>query len=105
MSNHDDLVDIIRNTRLNKNHTNIHEFSTYWKGEVDLHTSNNNYALIFEMKSNNTSKGKKRAHNQLNRAEKYFFDKEYRVFKFYVYWTNHASKEYNIEWYINGNKI
>ena len=55
-------------------------------GEVDLQAYNNDYFLFFEIKSHHTRKNRKKAKEQLSRAEEYYvrnFNRK-RTFKFYV---------------------
>jgi len=64
-------------------------------GEIDLFALyNNNYVLKFEIKTNHTKKGYKKALEQLNRSDYLFRNK--RVFNLYVHSTNNKGLVY--EW-------
>lgn len=96
-SKHDKIV-LALQERLNKTTINGEEFysdtiafeeygpTTRPKGEVDLQAYNNDYFLFFEIKSHHTRKNRKKAKEQLSRAEEYYvreFNRK-RTFKFYV---------------------
>lgn len=93
---HDALVEIIEQELWSRGIKETYKFEEYNKGvcgEIDLYARKDNYVLLFEMKSNDTYKARKKAIQQLDRAEKYCF-KNKRVFKFYV--TNCSNPK--IEW-------
>ena len=108
-SKHDSLVNIIELELKYRgfNPTQINKFKEYHSriqdGEIDLYTSKYNNILIFEIKSNDTYKGRKKAIEQLDRAEKNYFstfnNKNVRYFKFYAYWNK--DNTYKIEWIKN----
>lgn len=93
---HDSLIDVVESELRSRGYTDIFRNTNYsYKdcGEIDLYAVKNNYVLLFEMKSNDTYKARKKAISQLSRATNNCFN-NYRVFKFYV--SNY--KEPQIEW-------
>jgi Holliday junction resolvase-like predicted endonuclease len=97
MSEHDKLVDIVKRELINRGYEKIYDHIEYTRknsGEIDLYARKNNYILLFEIKCNKNKKSYEKAINQLYRAEKYYFKKKHRVFKFLVY----DIKEPKIEW-------
>lgn len=100
---HDKLVNLVEEEFHRRGFTQTFKFREYnfptRSGEIDLYAKYDEYILLVEVKSTDTSKSKRRAHRQLYNAEKYFF-KNKRVFKFYVYENKH-SHEYVLEWLKN----
>lgn len=96
MSNylHDSLIDRVEAELLRRGYDDIHREYEYDKGEVDLFAIRDNYVLLFEMKSVDNSKARRKAYEQLNRADRYLFRNK-RVFKFYVSNVSNC----NIKWY------
>jgi Holliday junction resolvase-like predicted endonuclease len=88
VSKHDTLVDVIAEELKQRGYEHIHKHVEYKtrrkKGEIDLYTEHKHYVLLFEVKTNYTKKNYCKAKAQLTRAEKYYFNKSQRVFKFYV---------------------
>ena len=70
------------------------------KGEIDVYAMRDNYISIFEIK--NSTKHRKKAIEQMNRAKHYFFQDhlhlDERVFKFFVHYDNHTEHGYDYEW-------
>ena len=86
-SKHDKLIDIIAKDLTKRGYTDIHkkiEYKTHRDGEIDLYATKGKYVLLFEMKTNFSLKNFGKAKEQLERAEKYYFNKHQKVFKFYV---------------------
>lgn len=84
---HDKLVNIIETELKNRGFNEIHKFIHYKNkksGEIDIYARKNDYIFLFEIKSNYSIKGYNKAKDQLKRAEKFYFNKKDRVFKFYV---------------------
>ena len=84
---HDKLIDIIAKDLKHRGYTDIHkntEYKTLRDGEIDLYATKGKYVLLFEMKTNFSLKNFGKAKEQLYRAEKYYFSKDQKVFKFYV---------------------
>ena len=84
---HDKLIDIISKDLKHRGYTDIYkntEYSNLKCGEIDLYATKGKYVLVFEMKTNYNLKNYEKAKQQLNRAEKYYFSKHQKVFKFYV---------------------
>lgn len=111
---HDNIVYNLQ-TRLNNSglyDTIIHcaEYSDKSKnlfGEADLIAIAGDRMLLFEVKSSNTYKNKKKAIFQLNRTETYVIDKfkkNYNFYKFYVsgYPQDNRGMDFNIQRIING---
>ena len=88
MNKHDQLIDIIADELQQRGYTKIHKNIEYnhrkHKGEIDLYAVKDKYVLLFEMKTNFSTKNFGKAKAQLQRAKKYYFNKDQRVFKFYV---------------------
>jgi hypothetical protein len=85
---HDKLVDLIEQELLSRNYNEIYKFVEYKNkksGEIDIYARKNKYVFLFEIKSNYSKKSYFKAIEQLKRAEKYYFNKYDRVFKFFVY--------------------
>jgi Holliday junction resolvase-like predicted endonuclease len=88
ISKHDQLVDIIADEMRSRGYTEIFKHTEYIRrksGEIDLYVVKGKYVFCFEMKTNDCERGYNKAVDQLRRAEKYYFRKYQRVFKFYVY--------------------
>jgi hypothetical protein len=90
---HDDLVGryyekfkrLTKNYNLLKSHFEYsfrNKKGKYYNGEIDLLMIRENKVMIFEMKSEDNAKLRKKARKQLDRAKKYFPEKE--VYTFYV---------------------
>jgi Holliday junction resolvase-like predicted endonuclease len=87
-SKHDALIDIIARELKLRGYTQIYKNIEYKnkgkEGEIDLYAEHNHYRLLFEVKTNYNYKSYCKAIRQLTRAEKYYFNTNHRVFKFYV---------------------
>lgn len=100
ITRHNHLIDIVEQELIDRGYNPIRE-EEYNKGvcgEIDLYAINGKYILLFEMKTTTNYKTRKKAIEQMNRAERYCFNNK-RVFKFYV--SNY--KNPTIEW-IKGDK-
>jgi Holliday junction resolvase-like predicted endonuclease len=88
MSKHSDLVNVVEKELRQRGYDIIHkniEYNKTKKGEIDIYAVKNNYILLFEIKCNKHIKSYNKAVDQLYRAERYYFNKKQRVFKFFVY--------------------
>ena len=99
MKRHDSLIDRVEAELINRGYQTIYKNTTYSEhscGEIDLWAKRDDYILLFEMKTTYSNKTRKKATEQLNRAEKNCFPYN-RVFKFYV--SNY--KNPRVEWIKN----
>lgn len=86
LQRHDSLIDVVEDELRNRGYQSVYrntEYSNMSCGEIDLFATRGDYVLVFEMKSNNNYKSRKKAFEQLDRAETNCFP-FHRVFKFYV---------------------
>lgn len=96
---HDSLIELVAKELDRRGYQSVYkntEYSARSCGEIDLWTKRDNYILLFEMKCNDTYKARRKAYEQMDRAERNCFPHS-RVFKFYVY--NHENP--TIEWVKN----
>lgn len=96
MNRHDSLIDRVEKELKERGYVNTKrnlEYSIKQCGEIDLYAIKDRYVLLFEMKTTDNYKSRKKAIEQLNRATNNCFN-DYRVFKFYV--SNY--KDMKIEW-------
>jgi len=95
---HDSLVKIIADelkTKGWKVNTNV-EYNNFVCGEVDVDAYKKGYYLDVEVKSRDCDKTRKKAREQLLRAEKHYYPTNARVFKMYAYYTSNL-KDYKLE--------
>lgn len=92
---HDSLVQLIEEELLNRGYSQIYKNTVYSKGEIDIYAFKYNYTLVFEAKSNETSKQLSRAKKQLDRVKENLF-KDYRTFYFIVSYNKNKPK---FHWY------
>lgn len=94
---HDSLVDIVKEELYDRNIVKVFDHVLYHNGvygEIDVYGVKNDYVLLFEIKCNDSRGNRKKAENQLERARKYYFKHDKRVFKFFVYY-DHNEPVYN----------
>jgi Holliday junction resolvase-like predicted endonuclease len=93
---HDSLIDFVEAELKSRGFRDVYRNVNYNKnkcGEIDLYALRDGYVLLFEMKSTNCYKSRKKALDQLNRARLNCF-RGSRVFSFYV----SDYKNPSIEW-------
>lgn len=85
---HNSLVDRVEEELIKRGYDSINKYVVYERGELDLYCRVNNaknYYLLFEIKCSYTKKAQHKALDQLFRAERFYFKKHDRIFKFFVY--------------------
>lgn len=88
---HDSLVEIIKKELTDRKFVHLFDHIEYKRhlcGEIDIYAEKDDYILLFEVKCNNSGQNYKRAKEQMNRAEKYYFGTSKRIFKFFAYYDN-----------------
>jgi Holliday junction resolvase-like predicted endonuclease len=93
---HDSLIDLVEKELRSRGFEDVvrNEFYNLGEcGEIDLYAVRGKYVLLFEVKARDSYKSRKKAIEQLTRAERNCFP-FHRVFKFYV----SDYKEPLIEW-------
>ena len=97
---HNDLVNLVREELEQRGHKDTRTFVNYYKGEIDAYSvislKGHEYFLLFEIKLNDTHCSRKKAIDQLNRADRFYVDPKYRVFKFFV--TRNVYDKPKYEW-------
>lgn len=107
---HDEIIfDIYSKLRGDKKFKQNYSFLCL-NGECDLYTMYNKNLYIFEVKTTDNSRSRRKALEQLVRDYSYFFwkygDKIKKVYLFYVYSCRNISDRYKIEliWEIDNTK-
>ena len=90
-SKHDSLVDIVKNELVDRDFNQVFMNREYNRngicGEIDVYGRKGDYLFVFECKCSKTPKNYKRAVNQLERADKFFFKFPEKSFYFLAYFN------------------
>jgi len=107
LGRHDNLIRIIEHEMKSRGYYNGRKNVEYEvkkrknkvvAGEIDYYIRRGKYIILFEMKCCHSYKNRKKARDQLNRAEKYYFKPYHKVFKMYVTYKGPKSNNYKINW-------
>lgn len=98
MIRHDGLVDKVKEELNARGFNHLFDHIEYKKhkhcGEIDVYAEKDNYILLFEIKGRDCCHNYTKAVKQLTRAERYYFDKGHRIFKFYVSYDHNDNIQY-----------
>lgn len=104
---HDGLVHKVEQELIKRKFNHLFTHVEYNKfphcGEIDIYAEKDNYILLFEIKGRDCLQNYNKAVKQMTRAEQYFFDKQHRIFKFYVCYDDKDNIKYN--WVRNNAKL